>query len=614
MNRFGKRRDRIIFTALAWSAALTVFLSLERACEGAPPSSRRNAIKEDPSSVASSTPKRAEFGANRARPRRNVETNDGALPESGAANLAFDDELEEASNWLDPAQVDGLRARVLELARENRKKWPPFAKIQPEGAAKLDIRVVEGSEGKIVLYTDLPSSPGVDQIPDALEAAIPHICKFFHLDESRFENWRVEAFLMRDVDAFVKLGALDGPPRFLYGYSSRDRIFAKDQRIEYYNRFLLLHELVHTIMHETFGDLYPRWYSEGSAEFLALHVWNAKKKEIEIAWNPESEDATPGFGRLRMVQEIVKASEAPTLFEILNFEPRDFVEVKTYAWSWALVSFLHNSPKYRDVAALLPYWSLANDPNKLFADALGDRWSELELDWADFLQRLDYSYDYEASSIDYLDRLGKAPTSEEEAKGIVVDVEPSRGWINTGVRLSSGVEYRLATKGRFQFYLPCVDRTLDFEATGATCQYAFGKPIGRLEAVVVSFDAARSTFAQIYELDDAQGNAGFRFNAFRNESSRGRRTRFGAGQTGFDVESLDGKSAKKRATTSYNALYPWNESIGFERATTTFTPKESGVLFLRINDFTQYLDRNKGVVKVQIKKKTQVVEKKSVKK
>ena len=38
---------------------------------------------------------------------------------------------------------------------------------------------------------------------DALDAAVPILCEIFHADPVPFENWKVEAFLMRDVDAFI---------------------------------------------------------------------------------------------------------------------------------------------------------------------------------------------------------------------------------------------------------------------------------------------------------------------------------------------------------------------------------------------------------------------------
>lgn len=296
-----------VATCCLWSAIPTV--------EGAPPrrtAPRTSGFRADAAKLGESgeSAKPGAFGkaGESAKPgaleRRNVarqaERNDGALPASaGTSFFSADEERDAAALWRDPSEAERLRAQVLDAARRRRESWPPFPAINEKKAAELGIRRVEGKN--VTLTTDLPPSPGVDQIPAALDAAIPHICRFFNVDERKFENWKINAFLMRNVDSFIEIGVLDGPPRFLYGYSIYDRILAKDQGIEYYNRFLLLHELVHSFMHEVFGDLRPRWYSEGSAEYLALHLWKPAAKSIEIAQFQTGPDATPGFGRLQEI-------------------------------------------------------------------------------------------------------------------------------------------------------------------------------------------------------------------------------------------------------------------------------------------------------------------------
>lgn len=532
------------------------------------------------------------------RSRRVRETNDGALPELETAFFELPEDAADAQNWLDPEKSEELRAKALEAGKFCRSTWPEFPRIDEKKVEALGIRVVE--RGHIRLYTDLPKSDEVDQIPEALDAAIPHVCKFFEVDASHFDDLRVEAFLMSDVSSFIAIRALNGEPRFLYGYSMGDRIFAKDQKLGYYNRFLLLHELVHTLMHEIFGDLRPRWYSEGSAEFLALHEWDPKRKEIKIAQIPKSYDATPGFGRLRQIQEIIKENRAPTLYEILNFEPQDFVDVSTYSWSWALVMFLNNSPKYKGIAELLPYWSLADEPNRLFVEAVGDRWNELENDWADFIGRIDYNYDFNATSID--DAPATSSTGDV-GNGAIVEIDARRGWQNTGLRLDANSSYKMTCAGRFKFYLSGPDRLFDFEGTGATVQYVNGKPIGRLEAVVVP-DTDATTFYDIYGFDDEQGerlpNAnGFRFNAFQHVRTDYGRTRFGENVSGFEEDAPS--TTGKRAERLYNALYPWNSGVEFSNSTTTYTPTRSGVLYMRINAVPRDLKRNSGSIKVQIK-------------
>ncbi|MBQ9812941.1 MAG: hypothetical protein IJM54_06470 [Thermoguttaceae bacterium] len=587
--------------ALSTLIVLTILMGvLAESAFSAPPSRRKTNAGETTSSSPEIDGSRGNSGTRPrdGRSRRVRETNNGALPELETSFFELPEGTDDARNWLDPEKSNELRAKALEAGKLCRSTWPEFPEIDENKVKALKMRVIE--RGHIRLYTDLPKSDDVDQIPEALDAAIPHICKFFEIDASRFDNLRVEAFLMSDVNSFIDIHALNGEPRFLYGYSMGDRIFAKDQKLGYYNRFLLLHELVHTLMHEIFGDLRPRWYSEGSAEYLALHEWDPKRKEIKIAQIPKSYEATPGFGRLRQIQEIVKENRAPTLYRIINFEPQDFVDVSTYSWSWALVMFLNNSPKYKGIAELLPYWSLTDEPNRLFVEAIGDRWNELENDWADFIGRIDYNYDFDASSV------GEAiavSSTGEVGNGAIVEIAADRGWQNTGLRLDANSSYKMTCAGRFKFYLSGPDRLFNFEGTGATVQYVNGKPIGRLEAVVVP-DSDATSFYDIYGFDEEQNerlpnSSGFRFNAFQHMRTNADRTRFGENSSGFEDEGTF--SSSKVSDRLYNALYPWNSGVEFSNSTTTYTPTQSGVLYMRINAVPKDLKRNSGSVKVQVK-------------
>ncbi len=523
-------------------------------------------------------------GWGRTSAARQAERNDGALPAAvGASFFSPDEERDAAALWSDPTEAERLRAQVLDAARRRRETWPQFPAINEKKAATLGIRRVEGKN--VTLTTDLPPSPGVDEIPAALDAAIPHICRYFGIDERKFENWKINAFLMGNVDSFIEIGVLDGPPRFLYGYSICDRILAKDQKIEYYNRFLLLHELVHSFMHEVFGDLRPRWYSEGTAEYLALHLWKPAEKSIEIAQFQTDPDATPGFGRLQEIREIVRAGKAPTLREILAFEPRDYVRTSTYAWSWALVAFLNESPKYRDVVERLPYWSTYWEPNRVFVETLGDRWGELENDWADFVGRIDFNYNFDATAIDATPGRPFAEAAAESGNAaVVVEAAANRGWQNSGVALEAGTTYRLATAGRYRLNVEEAGKKLEFEASGATFRYVEGAPLGRLQAVVVPLESA--TFDAFYSLKSANGGSG-------TNLSDATKTVGGLKR---------GKSANEAKSASRGTFEPWDAVVGFETSTATLTPERSGTLFFRINDAPGNLAKNAGSVKIQIKR------------
>lgn len=518
---------------------------------------------------------------------------DGALETSELAR--------DAKNWFDPEKANYLREFVLDAAKERRGRWIKYPEINLEKTTKENIRKISGTH--VDFYTDLPSSREVDQIPEALDAAVPLMCEYFHVDAKLFQNWKIEAFLMRDVDAFIRADVLNGPPKFLYGYSDRDRIFAKDQKVGYYNRFLLIHELVHAFMHEHFGDLRPRWYSEGIAEHIALHRYDAKTG-LRLAQIPEAEDAYPGFGRLAQIKQILKTGRAPAIIDILEFEPRDFEQVATYAWSWAFVMFLSNSPKYKEVAEVLPYWMVANDPNRLFADAIGKRWEELEYDWADFLDQLDYGYDFERTSIDY--GRARAATSSDFKSGneVVAELDPSRGWQSSGIKLEEGKKYRLTVDGRFDFYLETARRIFSIEGVGASIEYYNGVPVGRVKAVVVA-EPREASFAEVYHMDASDA------------SRRSRGARFvgdtGSEASGFSDSELAELQARETSNRSslkktqnrrdefYNALWPWNRAIDFAATSTRAEPEFDGTLYLRVNSSPRNLERNSGRIKVRIK-------------
>lgn len=512
------------------------------------PKTRENA--QDAESVRNAFPARRGRG-------RVAEQNDGGLPAAGAIGSFFDaaEEANLAERWSDPNGAAELREKVLDAARERRETWPKFREIDANAAKKLGIRRIEGEN--VVLWTDLPKSSDVDEIPNALSAALPLLATFFELDENRFKNWKIDAFLIGDYQKFVKIGALNGPPVFLHGYSSYSRIFALDKKVGYYNRFLLLHELIHTVMHETFGDLRPRWLSEGFAEYLALHRWNATTKSIQIAQIPESADATPGFGRLRQIQELVRDGKAPSLRTILNFAPKDYVDVSTYAWSWAFVTFLNNSSKYREIVREAPYWATVDDPNRVFCDLIGDRWGELEADWADFIEKIDYRYDFDATEIDATPGRPFAQVAQNNVAR--VEVAANRGWQNSGIALDAGETVRLAATGRFDFFVPELKKTLEFEATGATFSYYFGVPAGRLQAVVVP-NGEKATFDEFY----SNKNRDF---ALKNGFS--------------DV---------------------WRDVVSLSGSTATLTAERAGTLYLRLNAAPGNLAKNKGGVEAQIRR------------
>lgn len=369
---------------------------------------------------------------------------------------------------------DAERDSVLSAAKIRRSKWPAPAPLELFHSEDLGIRRLNGRY--VDFYTDLPSTPETDSIGAVLDRAVPLFCHYFHLNIEDYDSWRVEAFLMGEREPFEIFGALAGAPEFANGYSLYNRIWVFDKKQAYYNRFLLLHELVHAFMDETFGSLQPRWYSEGIAEFLALHRLDGETLTLGIF--PDSADEIPGFGRVDRIQEEVRRRNEAAPETIFQFDFADYEDVGTYAWSWAMVTLLSKNPDYADALAAMPYLMTRENPTAEFLGRLGERRAALATDWADFIARIDYGYDFTAA------RLDLTPGEPLGPEGKTIELSANGGgWQNARIALQAGREYKITASGRFRVF--DAGRLLPCEANGITLRYCNGRPLGRLLATVI---------------------------------------------------------------------------------------------------------------------------------
>jgi len=457
---------------------------------------------------------------------------------------------------------------VLKTAEVRRQNWAPFPPVDDSLCHSLGIRKIESKH--IVFYTDLPSSPALDEFPIVFDAAIPEFCRYFELDEANYEQWRIEAFLMNDTERFVTLGVLQNVPEFPNGYSMNSRIWIHDNHIEYYNRFLLMHELVHAFMHATFGDLWPRWYSEGIAEYLGLHYWDGSRIDLRVI--PSDPDSINGFGRLARIRSFVRDDRILTLRQIMNFEPADYVSIDTYAWSWALVLFLDNHPRYQEILRNIPWLMLTPDPNLAFETLVGKNWGTLEKDWADFLVSLDYDYQFKTTEIDYTTGTPLDPGTTKK-----VAVSPRQGWQNSGVYFNQGDSFEIRTSGRIQ--LACPEQMLPCEANGITLKYYNGHPWGQLLAVIVP-DEPPSDFGEFYGME-LPGLKEMTANPANAE------------------KTTDGMEVIDRSGLC-DLLFPWRDPVT-PGTSWKGTADRSGTLFLRVNDSPGNIGNNRGIFHSEIK-------------
>jgi hypothetical protein len=370
--------------------------------------------------------------------------------------------------------------------------------IDESRAAAAGIRKLAGRH--LVLYTDVPSGPEVDALPALFDAAVPLWAADFGVDLAQTDDWRVQAFLIRDRDRFAALQLMPADRDLVNGYASAANLWVIDQPSDYYRRHLLLHEGTHAFMTTFLGGCGPGWYSEGMAELLATHRMGAggrgqgaggnDNSKLELKIMPRSRDEVPMLGRIKLVHDAVAAGDALSIDAILAIDGQRQQEPQAYAWCWALAKFLDSHPRYRD--KFHDFAAHVRDPdfNARVKEAYESEWPELTAEWEAYVHSLDHGYNFERMAIEF--EPGSPFTSQRQ-----VEVAADRGWQSTGIALQAGTAYRIRARGRYQIALedgkpwPC-------EAGGVTIEYYGGKPLGvLLGAIVPESDAARPAEADL---------------------------------------------------------------------------------------------------------------------
>ena len=358
-----------------------------------------------------------------------------------------------------------------------RIRWPKEPPIDVTVLLRQGVRRLDGKH--LTIYTDLASSPSVDELPLVFDQMMPQLCEYFELDPQKYDSWKVEVFLVGDIEKFDKSGALDQVPQLRNGYALRNRIWLREQPSEYYRRHLLLHEGVHAFMGYVFGKWGPPWYREGTAELLGTHRWQDGR--LTLGYLPQNADEVPNWRRILIVRSGFAKNEGKPTEAVFRLAPEDYDENAAYAWSWAFAAFCEHHPRYR-TAFRRTARHLSRPANQLFNHFL-DRLDEtvamrLEDDWTDFVANIDFGYDFERARID--DFSAGKPLPRD---GGAVSVRADRGWQNSGFRLEKGQTYELTAEGRFQ--LGRTPKIWWSEPNGITVRYHRGTPIGVLQATLL---------------------------------------------------------------------------------------------------------------------------------
>ncbi len=395
-----------------------------------------------------------------AQPRSKHQTK---LPERSLADLLDKPESKPADfktfEPKPPSEVRRLSSRPVDAA----------------AALAAGIRPLESKH--LTLYTDLPLSDSVRELPGVFDLAVSQWCAYFGIEPRLANRWRMHGFLIGDKQRFKESGLLpDDLPAFQHGYAQAGDFWLYEQPSEYYRRHLLLHEGTHGLMYAAFGDCGAPWYMEGMAELLATHAYRDGK--LTLGYFPASRDEVPMLGRIRMIRDAREAGRAMPLAAVFAYDSRAHLNNEPYAWCWALATLMNNHPAFRQRFRVLWQHLPSTDFNTIVKNDYAHDWQALNDQWEVFVMSLEHGYDLERAAINF------TPGKLLSAEGAKVTVHADRGWQNTGVVLQAGMRYDLRATGRVA--LAAEPKPWWSEAQGVTIRYHQGRPLGRLLAAIRS--------------------------------------------------------------------------------------------------------------------------------
>jgi hypothetical protein len=352
--------------------------------------------------------------------------------------------------------------------------------IDAAKAAANGLRKIEGKH--LTLWTDVPSSPAVDDLPRVFDAAVPQWAAFFGVERTLWPDWHMIGFLMADKKKFQTAGVIpDTIPNFLNGYSWGYELWMNEQPSDYYRRHLLLHEGTHGFMNTVLGSCGTPWFMEGNAELLGTHRWQDGK--LTLNYMPHNRDEVPDLGRVKLVQDDVTAGRYRAVGDIVNDAEKGFIDNGSYAWCWAYAAFLDGHPKYRTRFRALQKQVRNAKFNDEFRKAYRVDLPNLGREWLVFAHELEYGTDVARTTIDF--RPGRPLASG--AKGTAT-IAADHGWQSSGIRLEAGKTYRVRATGRYQIAAQSdatgAAKPWPCEPGGITIRYYRGKPLGMLVGAI----------------------------------------------------------------------------------------------------------------------------------
>lgn len=351
----------------------------------------------------------------------------------------------------------------------------PAPEIDDERVAAHGIRKLQGKH--LTLYTDVKSSPAVDELPEVFDQAVPQWRDYFGMPAEKVDRWHVWGYIVQDKEKFRQAGLWpDDLPPIINGFQRGKEFWLFEQPTDYYRRHLMLHEGTHAAMYHWLGSAGPPWYTEGMAEYFGTHRWEDGK--LTTGYTPRTKDDAPGWGRVKLIKDAYADHKALQLTDVLRLPREAHRDNAAYAWSWAAVAFFEGNPKYQGEFRKLR--DMKQPPNAEFSAALltdlREHAGALQDEWQLFIAHHEYGYDVARNALDVIPARALPPA------GATVEISAERGWQSTGLVLEAGKSYRLEASGRYQ--IGQSPKVWWCEPQGVTIRYHRGKPLGRLLAAV----------------------------------------------------------------------------------------------------------------------------------
>jgi hypothetical protein len=350
-------------------------------------------------------------------------------------------------------------------------KAPPKPTFEAGKIRAAGIRKIESKH--LVLYTDLPPSKAIDQLPMVFDLAVPQWCEYFEIDPAKAADWQLIGCLIQEKNRFAGAGLFPSDlPDFPHGYHRDWQSWVYKQPSEYYDRHLVLHEGTHAFMRSFLGGAGPPWFMEGMAEYLGTHRWDGE--QLTLGYMPRDNDEVPYWGRVKIIQDDFAANRGQSLQNVLEFGPQAHRRTEAYAWSWAAVTLLAEHPLSKQ--AFREMFAHVKLPAQPFAERLkhklGDTWPKLVEQWQLLVADMQYGYDVPRNAIRF------AAGQPLPAAGAEVAVDATHGWQSSGYTLRAGSTYKITATGSYT--LATDPKPWISEPGGVTIRYYDGRPLGML--------------------------------------------------------------------------------------------------------------------------------------